>query len=104
MSPCMNAFSPSANVPSEVVEARICRVTLEDQSLSPSLVALFFSDHVRLRGIYVRHRLEIEHSLPFGFECFRKLRSLLGRKMVLPYFVGVPSTEKKFSMQGARFG
>ena len=31
-SPCMNAFSPSANVPSDVVDARICSVMLMDDS------------------------------------------------------------------------
>ena len=29
-SPCMNAFSPSAKVPSDVVDARICSVLLMD--------------------------------------------------------------------------
>ena len=36
--------------------------------------------------------------MPFGFDCFRKLRSLLGRKMVPRYFVDIPVTEKEFSM------
>ena len=31
-SPCMNAFSPSANVPSDAVDARICSVMLMDDS------------------------------------------------------------------------
>ena len=31
-SPCMNAFSPSANVPSEVVDVRICNVMLVDDN------------------------------------------------------------------------
>ena len=31
-SPCMNAFSPSAKVPSDVVDARICSVMLMDDS------------------------------------------------------------------------
>ena len=31
-SPCINAFSPSANVPSDVVDARICSVMLMDDS------------------------------------------------------------------------
>ena len=31
-SPCMNAFSPSANVPSDVVDARICSVMLMDDN------------------------------------------------------------------------
>ena len=113
-SPCMNAFSPSANVPSDVVDARICSVMLMDDSSgvgelrsiswmsriletvhAPSGLGLvsgvcllpaqnkarrdhpftvFFSDHIRLRGSYDCHRLEIEYSLPFGFDCFRKLR------------------------------
>ena len=49
-------------------------------------------------------RLEIEYSLPFCFDCFRKLRLLFGRKVVPGYLVGVPSTEIKFSMQWARLG
>ena len=143
-SPCMNAFFPSANVPSEVVEARICTVMLmEDSSgvgqlrsiswdvrilepvhapsglgLVPSVCllpaedkasgdhsfTLFFFGHIRLRGIYDGHRLEIEYCLPFGFDCFRKLRLLFGRKVVPRYLVGVPSTEMKFSMQCACLG
>ena len=146
-SPCMNAFSPSANVPSDVVDARICSVMLMDDSsgvgqlrsiwwmsgfLKPCThhlalalalypVSVSFqrrtrreeitvslclsSDHIRLRGVYDGHRLEVEYSLPFGFDCFRTLRLLFGRKVVFPgYLVGVPSTEIKFSMQCARLG
>ena len=62
------------------------------------------SDHIRLRGIYDCHRLDIEYSLPFGFGCFRKLRLLFGRKVVPRYLVGVPSTEIKLSLQWARLG
>ena len=50
------------------------------------------------------HRLELEYSLPFDFDCFRKLRLLFGRKVVPGYLVGVPSTKIKFSMQWARLG
>ena len=138
----MNAFSPSANVPSEVVDACICSVMLMDDSssvgqlrsiswMSGSLnpcthhlalalypvsvsfqrkarkdhpCTLFFSDHIRLRGIYDRHSLEIEYCLPFVFDCFRELRSVLGRKVFPRYLVGVPSTEIKFSLQLARRG
>ena len=139
-SPCMNAFSPSANVPSDVVDARICRVMLMDDSsgvgqlrsiswMSGSLkpcthhvsgvcllpaqdkargdhsFTVFFSDPIRLRGVYDGHRLETGYSLPFGFDCFRKLRLLFGRKVVFPgYLVGVPSNEIKLSMQCARLG
>ena len=143
-SPCMNAFSPSAKVPSDVVDARFCSVMLTDDSsgvgqlrsiswmsgslktvhapsglgLVPSVCLLpakdkargdhpftvFFSDHIRMRGVYDGHRLEIECSLPFGFDCFRKLRSVLGRKVFPAYLVGVPSTEVKFSMRRARLG
>ena len=144
-SPCMNAFSPSANVPCNAVDARICSVVLMDDSsgvgqlrkkktvdvrilktvhapsglgLVPSVCLLpakdkargdhpftvFFSDHIRLRGVYDGHRLEIEYSLPFGFDCFRKLRLLSGRTVFPGYLVGVPSTEVKFSMQCGRLG
>ena len=51
----------------------------------------FFSDHIRLRGVHDGHRLEIEYSLPFGFDCFRKLCLLFGRKVV-PRHPGVPWT------------
>ena len=34
--------------------------------------------------------LKIGHSLPFGFDCFRKLRLLFCRKVVPRYLVGVP--------------
>ena len=141
-SPCMNAVSPSANVPSDVVDARICSVTLMDDSsgvgqlrsiswmslsLKPCthhlalalypvsvsfqrrtrreeiiLSPFFFSDHICLRGVYDGHRLVIEYSLPFGFDCFRELRVLFGRKVFQGYLVGVPSTEVKFSMQCAQ--
>ena len=130
-SPCMNAFFPSANVPSESVDPRMCSVLLLDDNsgvgqlrsiswISGSLkpckhqlalalypvsvsfqrrkrsrgnhsFALFFSDHICLRGIYDRHSLEIKYSLLFGFECFRKMRLLFGRKVVPRYLVGVPS-------------
>ena len=134
-SPCMNAFSPSANVPSDVVDARICSVMLMDDSsgvwatalnlvyiriletvhapsglrLVPSVCLLptqnkargyhtftmFFSYHIRLHGVYDGHRLKIDYSLPFGFECFRKLHSFFGRKVVPRYLVGVPSTGRR---------
>ena len=130
--PCTNAFSPSANIPSEAVDARICSVMLMDDSSGVWTTALslvdvriletmcapslwpcircvsfqrrtrreitrsrcFFSDHIRLRGVYNCHRLEIKCSLPFRFDCFRKLRLLFGRKVVPRYLVGVPSTAK----------
>ena len=143
-SPCMNAFSPSANVPSDVVDARICSLMLMDDSsgvgqlrsiswmsgspkpcthnLALALYRVsvsfqrrtrreeitrsrcFFSYHIRLRGVYDGHHLEIEYSLPIGFDCFRKLSLLFGRKVFPGYLVGVPSTEIKFSMQCARLG
>ena len=130
-SPCVNAFSPSAKVPSDVVHVRICSVLLMDDSsgvgqlrsiswvsgsLKPCLLpaldksggdhpfTVFFSDHIRLRGVYDGHRLQIEYSLPFGFDCFRKLRMLFGRKVFPGHLVGVPSAEVKFSMQCARLG
>ena len=131
-SPCMNACSPSAKVPSDVVDARSCSVTLMNDSsgvgqprsiscvsgslnpcthhlasaLYPVSVSfqrrtkargdqpftVFFSDHIRLRGFYDGHRLEIEYSLPFGFDCFRKLRLLSGhvhsKKLHLQGFTG----------------
>ena len=55
-------------------------------------------------GVYDCYRLEIEYSLPFGFDCFRKLRLLFDRQVVPGYLVGVPSTEVNFSMQRARLG
>ena len=137
----MNAFSPSANVPSYVVDGRICSVMLMDYSsgvgqlrsilcfsgslnpcthhlalaLYPVSVSFqrktrreditrsrcFFSCHIRLHGAYDGHRIEIEYSLPFGFDCFRKLHPFFGRKVVPRYLVGVASTEIKFSMQRA---
>ena len=136
-SPCMNALSPSAKVPSDEVDARICSVMLMDDNsgvgqrrsiswmsrsfeamhapsglglvasicLLPSQskargdhsVTLFLSDHACLRGINDRHSLEIEYSLPFGFNCFRELRSLFGRKVVPRYLVGVLLIEEKTS-------
>ena len=65
---------------------------------------VFFSDHIRLRGVYDGQRLEIEYSLPFCFDCFRKLRLLSSRKVFPRYLVGVPSTEIKLSMQCAHLG
>ena len=113
------SLSPSANVSSAAVDARICSVMFMDDSsgvgqprsiswMSGSLkpcthhlaLALYLSDHIRLRGVNDVHRLEIEYSMPFGFDCFRKLRLL-----VFPgYLVGVPPTEIKFSMLCARLG
>ena len=55
---------------------------------------VFVPYHIR-HGVYDGHRLEIEHSLLFGFDCFRKLRLLFGRKVFPRYLVGVPSTEIK---------
>ena len=63
-----------------------------------TLFTVFFSDHIHLHGVYDGHRLEIEYSLPFGFNCFRKLRLLFCRQVVLGYLIGAPSTEVKFSM------
>ena len=40
--------------------------------------------------------------MPFGFDCFAKLRLLFRRKVLPRHFVGVPSTEINFSMQCAR--
>ena len=77
---------------------------VKDKARADHPFTLFFSDHIRLRGIYDCHRLEIEHSLPFGFDCFRNLRLLFGRKVVPRYLVGVPTTKIKLSMQWARLG
>ena len=65
---------------------------------------VFFSYHIRLHGVYDGQRIEIEYSLPFGFDCFRKLHLYFGRKAVPRNLVGVPSSEIKFSMQRARLG
>ena len=68
-----------------------CRTRREEITRS----RCFLSYHIRLHGVYDCHRLEIEYSLPFCFDCFRKLRLLFGRKVVPRYLVGVPSTEIK---------
>ena len=126
---------PSANVPSEVVDAGACIVLLmsdcaqshrfrilgtvhipsglvSDVCLLPAHnqargnhpFTVLLADHVRLRGIYHRHSLELEHPLPFGFDRFQKLRSVLGRKGGPRHLVGVPWTEVKLSMQRTRLG
>ena len=136
-SPCMNAFSPSANVPSDVVVSAmlmddksgfgqlrsiswmsgslktvhapsclgllpsVCLLPAKDKARRDHPFTVFFSDHIRLRGVYDGHRLEIENSLPFGFDCFR---FLFGRKVFRGYLVGVPSTEVKLSTQCACLG
>ena len=55
-SPCMNAFSPSANVPSDVVDARICSVMLTDGKLWRWATALNLVDvrilRTRARNIW----------------------------------------------------
>ena len=82
----------------------VCILPAQNKARGDHPLKLFFSDHIRLRGVYDCHRLEIKYSLPFGFDCFRKLRLLFGRKVVPRYLVGVPLTEIKFSMQWARLG
>ena len=67
----------------------VCPLPAQDNARGNHPFTVFCSDHIRLRGIHDGHRLEIEYSLPFGFDCFRHL-------------VGFPSTELKFSMQWAR--
>ena len=82
----------------------VCLPPAQDKARGDHPFTLFVSDHIRLRGNNNRHRLEIEHSLPFCCDCFRKLRLLFGRKVVPRYLVGVPPTEVKLSMQCARLG
>ena len=82
----------------------VCLFPAENKARRDNAFTLFFSDRLSLRGIYDGHRLEIEYSLPFGFDCFRKLRLLFGRNVVPRYLVGVPSTEVKLSMQCACLG
>ena len=60
----------------------VCLLPAQNKSRRDYSAALSLSDHFRLRRISDRHRLKVEHSLPFGFDCFRKLRFLIGRKMV----------------------
>ena len=60
----------------------VCLLPAQNKARGDYSFTLFFSDHIRLRGIYDRHSLEIEHPLPFGFDCFQKLRSVLGRKLI----------------------
>ena len=68
---------------------------MKDKTRGDHPFTVFFSDHIRLRGVFDGHRLKIEYSLPFGFDRFRKLRLLFGREVFPGYFVGVPSTEEK---------
>ena len=82
----------------------VCLFPAENKARGDNAFTLFFSDRLSLRGIYDGHRLEIEYSLPFGFDCFQNLRSLFDRQVVPGYLVGVPSTEVKLSMQRARLG
>ena len=82
----------------------VCLLPAKDKARGDHPFTVFFSEHIRLRGVHDGHRLTIEYSLPFGFDCFRKLRLLFGRKVFPGYLVGVPSTEIKFSMQCPRLG
>ena len=82
----------------------VCLLPTQNKARGYHPFTVFFSDHIRLHGIYDCHRLEIEYSLTFGFGCFRKLRLLFGRKVVPGYLVGVRSSEIKLSMQWARLG
>ena len=82
----------------------VCLLPAQNKARGDHPFTVFFSDHVRLRGIYDCHSLEIEYSLPFGFDCFRKLRLLFVRQVVPGYLVGVPSTDVKLSMQRACLG
>ena len=82
----------------------VCLLPAKDKAKRDHPFTVCFSDHIRLRGVYDGHRLEIGYSLPFGFVFFRKLRLLFGRKVFPGYLVGVPSTEVKLSMQCARLG
>ena len=82
----------------------VCLLPTKDKARGDRTFTVIFSNHIRLRGIYDGHCLEIEYSLPFGFDCFRKLRLLFGRKVFPGYLIGVPSTEVKLSMQCACLG
>ena len=82
----------------------VCLLPGQDKSGGDHPFTVFFSDHIRLRGVYDGHRLEIEYFLPFGLDCVRKLRLFFGRKVFPAYLVGVPSTEVNFSMQCACLG
>ena len=86
------------------IHPSVCLFPAKDQARGDHPFTVFFSDHIRLRGIYDGRCLEIEYSLPFGFDCFRKLRLLFGRKVFPGYHIGVPSAEVKFSMQCLRLG
>ena len=46
----------------------VCLLPAQNKARGDHPFMLFFSDHIRLRGIYDYHRLEIEYSLPFGFD------------------------------------
>ena len=56
----------------------VCLLPAQDKARGDHPFTVFFPDHINLRGVYDGHRLEIEYSLPFGFDCFRKLRLLFG--------------------------
>ena len=94
----MHAPSDLGLVPS------VCLLPAKEEARGDHPFTVFFSDHIRLRGICDGHCLEIEYSLPFGFDCFRKLRLLFGGKLFPGYLIGVPSTEVKLSMQCACLG
>ena len=59
----------------------VCLLPTQNKARGYDPFTSFVSYHIRLNGVYDGHRLEIEHSLPFGFDCFRKLRLLFGRKV-----------------------
>ena len=82
----------------------VCLLPTQNKARGDNAFTLFFSDRLSLCGINDGHRLEIEYSLPFGFDCFRKKCLLFGRKVFPGYLVGVPSTEVKLSMQCVRLG
>ena len=58
----------------------VCLLPALNKARGNHSVALFFSNDVRKRGIFYRHRLEVEYSLPFVFDCFREMRSLIAQK------------------------
>ena len=60
----------------------VCLLPAKDKARGDHPFTVFSSDHILLRGVDDGHRLEIEYSLPFGFDSFRKLRFALRQKGV----------------------
>ena len=73
------------------------RKTSREEITRPRCLSLINSACV---GSVIVTALKSSTPCHFGFDCFRKLRFLIGRRMVPRHVVGVPSTEMEFSLHG----